>query len=403
MGAIRVGARRAALGAAIVVSLVLGGVLEAWAQGNIELGPFRILTSLDLSGEYNDNILLSPRDEESDFIWTVSPGVTIELPGRRVALRLGYRADIIRYVENDSLDTVDHTVQAAVVYNSPRGLTVSLTDEFKRTEGFAGFPVPELTDRVERLENLLRAEGEYRFADRWSAGAFYNFLIVDYSSGPEFDELDREDHTFGGTIFYRILPKTSILGEYRYQIIRYDLDAIAADRDSDSHFFLVGVKGDLTAKTSAGVKVGYQTKDYESSAREDFDGLVVEGEIIWKYRDPSQLRVFGGRANIESTFQGNNFYVANYGGLELRHYLTSVLILTVRGLVGTNEYPEAVTIETETQERDDTFYEAAVGLRYQVRRWLALEVAYQYLRRDSNFRDFDYTNNRVIGTIHLTY
>jgi hypothetical protein len=403
MGALRSFARRAALGALVAGAFVLGGVVDAAAQGNIELGPFRLLTSLDLSGEYNDNILLSPDDEESDFIWTISPGITLELPGRRLALRLGYRADIIQYVENDSLDTVDHTVQASAAYHSPGGLVLSLTDEFKRTEGFAGFPVPELTDRVERFENLLRAEGEYRFADRWSAGGFYNFLIVDYSSGPEFDELDRQDHTFGGTLYYRILPKTSVLGEYRYQIIRYDLDAIADDRDSDSHFFLVGVKGDLTAKTSAGIKVGYQTKDYDNPAREDFDGLVVEGEIVWKYRDPSQLRLYGGRANVESTFEANNFFIANYGGLELRHYLTSVLILTVRGLVGTNDYPEAVTVGTRTDERDDTFYEAGVALRYQVRRWLALELAYQYLRRDSNFHEFDYTNNRVIGTIHLTY
>lgn len=403
MSGVWAGVCRAALVAVVALAAILGAAATARAQGNIELGPFRLLTSLDLSGEYNDNILLAPRDEKSDFIWTISPGITVELPGRRLALRLGYRADIIRYTENDTLDTVDHTVQAAAVYNSPGGLNLSLTDEFRRTEGFAGFPVPELTDRIERYDNLLRAEGEYRFADRWSAGAHYNFLWVDYNSGPTFDELDRQDHTVGVTLFYRILPKTSVLGEYEYQIIRYDIDRVADDRDSDAHFFKVGVKGDLTAKTSAAVKIGYQIKDYDNPAREDFDGLLVEGEIIWKYRDPSQLRLYGGRANIESTFQGNNFYVANYGGAELRHYVTSLLILTLRGLVGTNEYPEVVTIGDETGERDDTFYEFGASLRYQIRRWLALELAYQYLRRDSNFRDFDYTNNRVIGTVHLTY
>lgn len=403
MSMVRGGASVAALGVVIGVWLLLATPSPAGAQGNIELGPFRLLTSLDLSGEYNDNILLAPRNEESDFIWTISPGITIELPGRRLALRLGYRADIIRYTENDTLDTVEHTVQASAAYSAPGGLNLSLRDEFRRTEGFAGFPVPELTDRVERHQNDLRAEAEYRFADRWSAGAHYNFVWVDYVSGPIFDELDRQDHTFGVTLFYRILPRTSVLGEYDYQIIRYDLDRVARDRDSDAHFFKVGVKGDLTAKTSAGIKVGYQIKDYDNPAREDFDGFIAEAEVIWKYRDPSQVRLYGGRANIESTFQGNNFYVANYGGVEWRHYLTAVLILTARGLIGTNDYPETVTIGDETKQRDDTFYEFGLSLRYQVRRWLGLEVAYQFLRRDSNFRDFDYTNNRVIGTVHLTY
>ncbi len=403
MGGPRGGVRLAALGGVLLLGLLLGGAPDAAAQGNLELGPFRILTSLDLSGEYNDNILLAPRDELDDFIWTISPGITIELPARRWALRLGYRADVIRYTDHSELDTVEHTVQASAQYNSPIGATFSLQEEFRRTQNFAGFPVPELTTRVDRNENNLRLEGGYQFADRWSVGAFYNFFLVDYDAGAQFDELDRKDHTVGGTLFYRVLPKTSVLAEYRYQIVRYDIDSVARDRDSDAHFVLVGIKGDLTAKTSATIKVGYETKDYDNPARKDFDGLVVEGEIVWKYRDPSQLRLYGGRANIESTFQGNNFYVANYGGVELRHYITSVLILTVRGVVGTNEYPEVVTVEDETKKRDDTFYEAGVGLRYQIRRWLAVEFNYQFLKRDSNFRDFDYTNNRVIGTVHLTY
>lgn len=394
--------RLSALCAVILSGTLLWDPGGAWAQGNLEFGPFRILLNLDLSGEYNDNILLAPRDELSDFIWTISPGVTVELPGRRWALRLGYRADIIRYTDHSELDTVDHTVQAAGQATFGR-LNLSVTDEFKVTENFAGFPVPELTTRVERHENLLRTEGEYRVADRWSVGAHYNFLLVDYVSGAQFDELDRQDHTIGATVFYRVAPKTSVLAEYDYQIIRYDLDTVAADRDSDSHFFLVGVKGDLTAKTSATVKAGYQIKDYDNPARKDFDGPVVEAEVIWKYREPSQLRVYAGRANLESTFQGNNYYIATYGGVELRHYITSVLLLTARGLVGTNDYPETVTVGTETRERDDTFYEAGLSLRYQIRRWLAVELAYQFLRRDSNFSDFDYTNNRVIGTVHLTY
>lgn len=394
--------RVVALSAAVSAAMILWDPGAVSAQGNIELGPFRILTSLDLSGEYNDNILLAPRNELSDFIWTISPGITIELPARNWALRLGYRADIIRYTDHNELDTVDHTVQAGAQATFGR-LNLSATDEFRVTQNFPGFPVPELTERVERHENLLRTEATYRVAERWSAGVHYDFLLVDYVSGARFDELDRQDHTFGGAIFYRVLPKTSVFGQYDYQIVRYDLDAVAADRDSDSHIFSGGVKGDLTAKTSAAIRVGYQIKDYDNPAREDFDGLIVEAEIVWKYRDPSQLRIYGGRANVESTFQANNFFVANYGGIELRHYITPVLILTARGLAGTNEYPEEVTIGPDTKKRDDTFYEAGLSLRYQIRRWLAIELAYQYLRRDSNFPDFDYTNNRVIGTVHLTY
>jgi hypothetical protein len=392
---------------ALSAALVCGGALwappAAQSQGNIEVGPFRILSTLDLSSEYNDNILLSPPGQEiDDFIWTISPGVVIELPGRRWAARLGVRADVIRYTENSSEDTTDWTVQGPVQGNFAGGLTVSLTDDFKDTQDFAGFPVPELNNLVKRYENLLRAEAEYVVRERWSVGAHYNFLWVDYHSGAEFDVLDRQDHTVGAQINYRIMPKTAVLAAYDYQIIRYD-EPSTTGQDSDSHFIWGGIKGDLTAKTSALVKVGYQWKTYDDPAVEDFDGVVVEAEVVWKYRDPSQLRLYAGRANVESTFEGSNYYIATYGGVELRHYLTQILILTARGLVGVNEYPNETTLEGKTAKRDDTFFEAGISLRYQFRRWLAFELAYQYLHRDSNFDDFEYRNNRVIGTVHLSY
>lgn len=395
-------AARMALAGAIAVGL-LAASGPASGQGNLELGPFRILTNLDLSGEYNDNILLSPRDETSDFIWTISPGVTVELPGRQSALRLGYRADVLRYTDNDALDTIDHTVQLEGRMNLARGLTLTAKDEFKYTRNFAGFPVPELTDKVDRFENQLGAGAEYQLPGRFAVALDYTFIWLDYDAGPLFDELDRSDHTVALTVLYRIMPKTSILGEYDYQVILYDVPSVARDRDSEAHFFKVGAKGDLTAKTSVALKVGVEFKDYENPARPDFDGLVVEGEIVWKYRDPSQLRIYGGRANVESTFQENNFFVANYGGVELRHYVTPTVIGTVRGLVGTNDYPTVTTVGTETKKRADTFYELLAGVRWQARRWLALELNYQYLARESNFEDFDYRNSRIIGQVRLTY
>lgn len=394
--------RRAGAGiCALVGFLLLVGPERAYGQ--IEVGPFRVLTLLETSLEYNDNIVLAPRDERDDFIWIVSPGITLELPARRWALRLGYRSDILRFTSEDKLDAVHHTLQGDAQVNFPWGLTLYASDEFKRTTDFAGIPVPELTQRVERNENLFRTGAEYAVRERISLAFDYRFFAVDYRDEPIFDELDRQDHLLALTLFYRFLPKTSVLGEYNLQFIRYDLDRIARDRDSDANKFKVGLRGDLTAKTTAIIKVGAEFKDFENPDRRDWDGLIVEGEVIYKYREPSQLRLFGARANVESTFQDNNFFVATYGGAELRHQLRARLLLRLTGLVGVNDYPEESTVGAVTKERFDTFFDLGVGLRYQIRRWLAVEASYAYLVRDSNFEDFDYTNNRVKATVSLTF
>jgi hypothetical protein len=387
---------------ALTLLVVLGLTGPAAAQG-IALGPFRLLPSFELALEYDDNILLTPNDEIDDFIWHIMPGITIELPSRRYAIRLGYQADILRYMDNTDLDTVHHQLLADARVNFLFGLGLRLSDRFLITDEFAGFPVPELTERVERWENTLDAGAEYVIRERFTLDGNFRWFMVDYRDDPDFDQFDRDDYTFTGTLFYRVLPKTSVLGEFEYVMVRYDIASIAADRDSDAWRFKVGVKGDFTAKTSALIKIGWEWRDYESAGEEDWDGLIAEGNIVWKYREPSEVRLYGGRANVESTFAGDNYYISNYAGVEVRHFLRERLILRVNVMGGVNNYPDETTVGTETAKRSDVFFEVGASLRYQMRRWLAFELGYNYLSLDSNFNEFDYQDNRIRASVLLSY
>ena len=390
---------------ATVMSALLVGFTcpgPAWSQEGIRVGDFRVHPNLELSTEWNDNIDLAPRDETADFLYVISPGISVELPGRRYAFRLGYRADILRYREQDQLNETHHSVQADAKATFPGGLSLGASDQFKRTSEFAGFPVPELTQRVDRNENTFRAGAEYVIGERISVGLDYSFLWVDYRADPSFDDLDREDHLAGVTLYYRILPKTSVLGEYDFQAIRYRLDPVAQDRDSDANKFKVGIKGDVTAKTTLLAKIGWESRDYKNPAREDFEGLIVELEALYTYREASQLRLFAARSANESLSEGrSNFYVATYGGVEVSHQLRPRWLVKITGLVGVNDYPESV--DPTTKKRFDRFYNSSLALRYQIQRWLAVELGYIYLVRDSNFADFDYTNSRVRGSILVTF
>jgi len=391
--------RAAVLGVALLA--MIGPAGPAAAQG-VQLGPFRLLPTLGVSLEYDDNILLTPDDELEDFIWHITPGITVELPSRRYAVRLGYQADVLRYMDNTDLDTVHHLALADARVDSAIGLGLRLTDRFLITDDFAGFPVPEVTERVERWENTLDAGGEYTLRERFAFDANFRWFMVDYRDDPDFEQFDRDDYTVAGTVFYRVFPKTSVLGEVDYTMVRYDIPSVAADRDSDAWRFLVGVKGDLTAKTTALVKVGWEWRDYDNTGREDWDGLVAEGSIVWKYRDPSEIRLFGGRANVESLDEGENYYITNYAGIEIRHFIRERWVLRVRGLGGVNDYPANETADG-LPERSDTFFEVGASLRYQMRRWLAFELGYDFLYRDSDFDINDYQANRVKASVLFSY
>ena len=388
--------------AVLVLLAVVGSCGTAAAQG-LQLGPFRILPSLGLSLEYDDNILLTKDNEIDDFIFHITPGILLELPSRKYAIRLGYQADILRYFDNTDLDTVHHSLLADGRVNFNMGLGLRLTDRFIITDDFAGFPVPELTQRVERHENTLDVGMDYTVRERYTLDVGYRWFMVDYQDDPSVQQFDRDDHTIAGTLFYRVFPKTSVLGEVAYNIVRYDEPAIAADRDSDAWRFLVGVKGDLTAKTTALIKVGWEWRDYENARREDWDGFVAEGNIIWKYREPSEIRLYGGRANVESLEETRNYYISNYAGVEVRHFLGERLILALRALGGVNDYPENGNVAAIERERKDTFFEAGASIKYQMRRWLAFELGYNFLILDSNININDYQDNRIKASVLFSY
>ena len=118
------------LGAVVISALLVVFTCPgpAWSQEGIRVGDFRVHPNLDLSSEWNDNINLAPRDKTEDFLYVISPGISVELPGRRYALRLGYRADVLRYREQDQLNETHHSVVGDAKATFPGGLTLLASD-----------------------------------------------------------------------------------------------------------------------------------------------------------------------------------------------------------------------------------------------------------------------------------
>jgi len=43
--------------------------------------------------------------------------------------------------------------------------------------------------------------------ERYTFHVNYRWFMVDYKDDPEFDQLDRDDHTIAGTFFSRVFPR----------------------------------------------------------------------------------------------------------------------------------------------------------------------------------------------------
>ncbi len=70
-------------------------------------------------------------------------------------------------------------------------------------------------------------------------------------------ELDRDEHLFALTGFYKIQPKTDLLAGFAYGFKDFEN---ASDRNINRYIGFVGVRGDITPRLSSTLRVGYESR-----------------------------------------------------------------------------------------------------------------------------------------------
>src|SRR5262249_55335111 len=187
------------------------------------------------------------------------------------SLSVGYRAEILKWLELTSQDTVHHIAVSQFRADLPR-LLVNVRDDFTRTSDPPG---TELTGRILSTTNVLAPGAEYRLTERFSVGANYAWTRVRFDDEQFAVLLDRDEHVLGGSVFWKFLPRSDVRLSYSYTKKNFTL---ATDRDVVLHTGIVGLRGDLTAKLSSTFRIGIQHREPEASFQPGYTGLVAGGD-----------------------------------------------------------------------------------------------------------------------------
>ena len=92
----------------------------------------------------------------------------LELPLGRHKIDLGFRAEILRYVDLESQDTEHYFVLGNVLLDFPGGLKVKLKEDFAQTSDPPG---TELTGRIKSTTNVLSPAVEYGLTGATPSGS----------------------------------------------------------------------------------------------------------------------------------------------------------------------------------------------------------------------------------------
>ena len=365
---------------------------------DLGLPGFKITPFISERVEYESNVFQTERGAKDDGISKTIPGFVLELPLGRHKIDLGFRAEILRYFNLGDQDTEHYFVLGNLLLDFPGGLKINLKEDFARTSDPPG---TELTGRIGSTTNILAPSIEYGFAQRYALGFEYVWTHVDFDRGTGVESLDRDEHTFGVTGFYKIQPKTDILLNLGYGFKDFDQ---ASNRDAKRYFVTTGVRGELSSRLTSTFRIGYEVRDPDHGSVGEYQGFIVGGDFVWRPTERTRITLLTERSVQESIFQSNQIYIGNQVTLSAEHFLTRKLLVSARLFGATNDYFEkAQKTNGRFGWRYDIVGGAGVGLEYTIQRWLAVSADYTHTRRESNFDTFDFRDDIVGAKVTLSF
>ena len=341
---------------------------------------------------WTSNVFRDEADETEDLTWTLSPGFEVNV-GRGLTnadLSIITRYDIIRYEDQDQLDTELFHIKAVGSYTSSR-LALSGSayfDESKMNSGENNIT----NDLIEYDAYGATVDSEYSVSPKFSFGAGARYSEKVYKT---FDDTfpDRTIMSAPFDVFYELTPKLDLSLGYTFTNTDIEETIRASGYETDSHFLNIGARGELLPKLTGSFKVGYRTRSSNRTNRDDSGMLGLDANFTWTATPKLAVnfdlsRDFGVGGEGQSTEKSSVILGGNYS-------INSFFTLNANLGYTLTDYSKT--------EREDDQYNAGLRLFYLPNQYWQISTGYTFTENDSNLRSNSYNDHSIDLTATLRY
>lgn len=378
---------------------------------------------ISAGGAYTDNLYNVNDDTTSNVLTTISPGIWLSLPRKRVIpiiinphnsapgglpLQIGNYdesdklqiyalggADFLFYSEDSDLNTTNAEFEGLTRYNMASGLSLQVLDRYAIGHDDFSVSGANETNQREYQSNIVMMTADWDITDKLRIkGDFSNFYL-DYDNSLN-DFLDRSDNSADVYAYFKYSMKSSFFVEYKYTDVAYDT---YTQRDNKQDFYYGGVTWDTTDKLALRFKAGLQQKDFDDqdSNYTKSDNLVLDLQLLYRFTEKTKATLDLYNLNEES----DSSLASETEVFAARFNYTQMVTDKITGAFGlfyeNSDYNQLVDADRE----DDTF-EFTPSVQYLFKDWLMGELAYSYETVDSSDNLFDYDTNTVYFTLNFS-
>jgi hypothetical protein len=389
--------------------------------------------------EYNNNINLTARNKEEDFITTIYPGLRFSTAEQNYGVDLDYLLGLVFYAKESD----NNYVSQSGTMNFWRTLAPRLTfrmreylvrSEEPREREFGSEALPEQLllgtqrDRSVYFRNVFEPSLEYQFGRENQFGLSYRNNI--YETQSRFAEDSRENyvspsiaywfdirnglslqygftrgdfeksadftaHATTGRYTRRFNPRTSMFGEYLFKRQDFKSGRILSQSsvDYDIHRPSFGIEHAFTPALSGNAQLGYFWQNPE------------RGSTTSGYFYNMSLTQRAEKTTYTLAFQGGyteDFFTAENLGFTKYHRLIGTVTHRLRERLTVGGYTsfEKVNSEPDANER---IFGIGINASYQIVKWLTGSLDVSHHENHAKDSNLDYSEYRAIFRITAAY
>lgn len=358
---------------------------------------FKLVPSVALKEEHNDNILFATDSKTKSWITTVSPGLALVNRTEKLDLMLSALVDIARYHDESSFDSESQYYKGRLGYNfGPR--TNILADggwsrDYRPDRDIETTGIILNNTRRDRAYGGL--SGNWAVSERWTAGASYFYENDDYKD-PEYSDVDGHQAALG---LYRQLTSTT-RGRINAGYIRYRYDTV----DTNGGWATVGIDYRYhelwTVIVDAGARftrADYQVFGAADQTSDDWGGV---GKASINYRGEKTSGALSFNYDLAQASGRTGPVERTAFVFFIRHYFTKDL----SAAFSTGYYlNKAARGEFGLEEIDEETYRVSPSLRYEFTKDVYLDLLYDYAYTEYKTNNTDADRNLVYLRLYLQY
>lgn len=368
---------------------------KLYQPDGVRAGNLMFFPTIGTALVFDDNVLLSNQNRQSDIKAEITPGLRVVSQMPRHAFDLSLGGKIVEYAEHGEQDHVNAHIKAgaALHFDHAHTLSMSVLSRLDHSDQLDPFS-PTFARQLVPFQEHRASIGFTRDVGRLYGTVSGTFESLDFhdataSNGTRIshDESDMRTASAEARVGYRFSPGYEMVAKLR-GLRQENVGTATLDRDAYGWEALAGIYGEANPLLRWRLLGGYGIRDFDQANLDSIRSMLAEAEIQWL---PTQYITFYATARrmISGTQEvGASGLVETSLKMRLDYEIRHNVVLTIGGDIKDHEYMGS------TQR--DRIYSGRIGADwYLTKNWM-LNVSYEHLIRDSNIPENDLTRNQVM-------